>query len=63
MTRAEKFIAANKLSPVVSGSARGKGGEGARYTLKNGMTFVLTADDCRKIGYPRWDLPDDPTRP
>lgn len=62
MTRVEKFMAANKLSPVVSGSAIGNGGQGARYTLKNGMRFILSADDCRKIGHPRWDLPDDPNQ-
>lgn len=54
---ARKFIAANERSPVVSGSAIGSGGEGAIYTLKNGKTFTLSADDCKAVGYPRWDFP------
>lgn len=56
---AKAFIAANKLSPVVSGAAVGEGGEGATYRLKNGRSFLLTADECREIGHPRWSLPGD----
>ncbi len=55
-TGAEAFIAANKRSPVVSGSAIGKGGEGAYYTLANSKTFKLSRDDCAAVGHPRWKL-------
>jgi hypothetical protein len=55
--KAAAFVAANKKSPVVSGGAKGRGGEGGYYTLKSGKTFNLTADECRDVGMPRWDLP------
>ncbi|GAA0765846.1 hypothetical protein GCM10009434_08210 [Brevundimonas olei] len=44
----ERFIAANKRSPVVSGAVIGSGGQGAHYTLANGKTFTLSADECRR---------------
>lgn len=55
-TGLENFIAANAESPVVEGSAIGKGGEGAYYTLKNGRKFRLTKEECAKIETPRWDF-------
>jgi hypothetical protein len=57
---ATAFVAANKESPVVSGSAieqdPNKPSRGARYTLKSGRNFRLTAEECRQVGMPRWDL-------
>lgn len=52
----QDFIAANAKSPVVAGSVIGDGGEGAFYTLSNGRTFSLTADECGLVS-PRWKLP------
>lgn len=54
---AQNFVKANKLSPVVSGTAIGNGGQGAHYTLRDGRTFTLTAAECRQVGEPRWDIP------
>lgn len=53
---AAAFIAANKVSPVVSGVAHGNGGEGGTYTLKDGRRFRLSASACREV-VPRWALP------
>lgn len=56
--RAQHFIAANALSPVVYASVIGRGGQGAVYRLANDMAFTLTADDCRALtlagAEPRW---------
>lgn len=56
-TKAEDFMKANDDSPVVSGAAVGKGGQGGYYTLKNGKTFKLSLEDCQALSktYPRWD--------
>lgn len=51
---ATRFLAANQTSPVVRGSAIGSGGEGARYMLEDGHFFVLSAEECRQVGMPRW---------
>jgi hypothetical protein len=52
----KRFIAANKESPVVIGTAKDKGG--ARYKLANGQWFNLGLATCREMpaGYPRWAL-------
>lgn len=54
--RSEAFVIANDLSPVVSGSVIGTGGQGGRYTLADGTSFRLSLDDCRALpsGYPIW---------
>lgn len=57
---AKAFLAANKRSPVVSGSAIGRGGEGATYTLRSGKSFTLSREECEQIGPPRWVF-DDPS--
>lgn len=55
-SKAAEFKAANAKSPVVSGSAIGKGGEGCVYTLKDRSVWRLNAADCSTIGLPKWDL-------
>jgi hypothetical protein len=52
-TNLDTFIAANRRSAVVTGSVIGRGGQGAHYTLGNGLTFTLTADECRQTDV-RW---------
>lgn len=52
--QAKEFLAANRRSPVVSGSAIGSGGQGAWYELRSGVIFKLTAEECREIGMPWW---------
>jgi ribosomal protein L24E len=47
------FVKANARSPIVSGFAIGRGGEGAVYVLQNGQEFRLTAAECEKAA-PRW---------
>lgn len=54
--KAREFLQANEQSPVVSGAAIGNGGQGCRYTLKDGRKFTLGRKACEEIGYPRWDL-------
>ena len=54
--KAQAFIEANILSPVVAGYAHGQGGQGGTYRLKNGKTFKLSKADCEAVGYPRWDF-------
>src|SRR3546814_6185893 len=39
--QARKFMLANDASPVVAGEVIGNGGQGGRYTLKDGRTFTL----------------------
>ena len=58
MVATKKFIKANDKSPVVEGSAIGRGGEGGRYTLKDGTHFRLPVEVCRELpeGYPKWDI-------
>ena len=58
--KAKEFVKANRKHNVISGAAFGKGGEGGSYTLSNGKTFKLSADDCRALpeGFPRWDFPE-----
>lgn len=51
--KVHRFKEANKISPVVYGSAIGNGGQGAFYRLADGKTFELTAEECRLI-QPRW---------
>jgi hypothetical protein len=53
---ANRFLEANKRSPVVYGSVLDvpRGGRGCFYRLEDGKTFELTADDCRAVGFPRW---------
>ncbi len=65
MTRKAKlFMTANDKSPVVSGAAIGKGGEGGYYTLQDGKSFKLDLADCQALpeGYPRWYFADDPKK-
>lgn len=56
--RAQQFVAANALSPVVYCSIIDDGGRGAVYRLANGRAFTLTANDCRAVAVsgaePRW---------
>lgn len=56
--RAALFVAANKASPVVSGSAIEKDpkkpSKGAIYRLLDGQLFRLNADVCKIVGTPRW---------
>ncbi|ARR54584.1 hypothetical protein HY78_14660 [Rhizorhabdus wittichii DC-6] len=59
---ASAFIAANARFPIVAGSVRGKGGEGAIYELSNGQTFILSRDDLAAVGMPRWRGMDDAPR-
>jgi hypothetical protein len=51
---AQTFVAANFLSPVIEGTVKGEGGEGAVYTLQDGRRFELSADECKAVGLPRW---------
>jgi hypothetical protein len=54
----ERFKLANAQSPVVAGSAKGTGGQGAIYVLADGTSFDLSAEECAALtGGPRWDLP------
>lgn len=53
--RQRRFVAANRISPVVYGSVLGNGGKGCFYRLADGQTFTLTARDCATIGQQvRW---------
>lgn len=54
-TNVERFVEANRISPVVSGKALGNGGQGAAYLLKNGTYFKLTSEECRQVT-PRWAI-------
>lgn len=53
-SNAQAFLAANRRSPVISGSAIGNGGEGGHYTLRSGRSFTLTREECEQVGMPRW---------
>lgn len=53
---AKSFKEMNVQHPVVYGSVIDPHEGGARYTLKNDMTFELTRDECRSVGEVRWDL-------
>lgn len=53
--RAAEFKAANAKSPVVHGAVIGSGGKGAYYTLKNGVVFELSRQDCAAVTPIRWD--------
>lgn len=53
---AKAFLAANKRSPVIAGTAIGRGGEGCHYELQSGKVFTLSRDECEQIGMPRWKL-------
>jgi ribosomal protein L24E len=55
MSALDAFTKANTRSPIVSGFAIGRGGEGAVYVLQNGQEFRLTAAECEKAA-PRWKL-------
>lgn len=61
---AAAFVAANKRSPVVSGSVLEmnphKPARGARYTLQSGRTFTLNVEECRAVGLPRWLHDEEP---
>lgn len=64
VTKLDDFIAANILSPVVSGAAIGNGGEGGYYTMQSGNTYKLSAKDLRSyqprwLGIPADDVPID----
>ncbi len=50
--KAAEFMAENKKSIVVSGSA--KDGGGGVYTLKNGKRFDLSLEDMRSMPMPDW---------
>lgn len=54
--KAKAFMKANDESNVVSGAARGEGGQGGTYTLYDGRSFRLTLEDCRSLPeeYPKW---------
>lgn len=58
MNNRQKFEKANFASPVVDGAVIGNGGQGGRYTLKDGQTFTLDRDECARLsrGFPKWDL-------
>lgn len=51
---AAAFHVANSKSPVVSGYVHGQGGEGATYTLKNGLSFKLNAVECSQVAPIQW---------
>lgn len=51
--KAELFLRANRISPVVYGSFDPKAGT-CTYRLLDGNLFELSLDDCRRIGHPRW---------
>lgn len=58
---AERFIEANTISPVISGYAKGAGGEGGVFTLADGSRWNLSAKDCEEVmsvpgDYPRWHI-------
>ena len=61
--KADLFVQANNVSPVVSGAAvqpdPRKPARGCRYELKNGLRFHVGVRAHRVLpeGYPRWDLP------
>lgn len=50
----DKFISANKTSPVVEGYAIGNGGEGGVYVLKSGERFTLSREESVQVT-PRWE--------
>ena len=57
--RAQKFVEANKISPVVAGQVLDLQRGGAIYTLENGLRFKLSRDECREAAkitgeMPRW---------
>ena len=54
--KAAKFIKANDESRVMSGSAKGRGGEGGTYRLLDGRVFELSLEDMQSLpkGYPKW---------
>src|SRR3546814_18484486 len=47
--QARKFMLANDASPVVAGEVIGNGGQGGRYTLKDGRTFTLPLEVARAV--------------
>lgn len=62
-TMRDKFLAANKESPVVSGFVNMKDGKpcgGVSYKLKNGKRFRLGVADSIDLPPPVWDLPPAP---
>ncbi len=57
--RVQKFIEANKISPVVYGQVLDLQRGGAIYRLENGLQFKLSRDECREAAkitgaMPRW---------
>lgn len=52
--KAKQFMIENRRSPVVYASVTGQGGRDATYRLENGLTFTLSAKDCRAAGEPLW---------
>ncbi len=56
-------ITANAQSGVVEGWAieqdATKPSRGAGYILANRKRFILSAEECRMVGSPRWDFGDD----
>lgn len=51
---AEAFKQANAEHRVVSAEVIGLGGKGGRFTLADGRTFTLNADEARWVGPVRW---------
>jgi hypothetical protein len=47
-----RFIAANAISPVVSGAAYEQGG--GRYKLEDGKSFKFTLEEVRSMPRVRW---------
>lgn len=56
--QARAFMRANDASPVIAGEVIGNGGQGGRYTLKDGRVFTLPLEVARAVPepYPKWDL-------
>lgn len=56
--KALRFVDANRESPIVYGSAIGRGGQGIFFRLADGRTFKLTAPELRTIK-PRWSFEEE----
>jgi hypothetical protein len=64
--RAKRFIEANRKSPIVYGSVLTDPrncdehgipiSKGCYYRLASGETFKLNVEDCRAVGFPRWNF-------
>lgn len=56
--QADRFVRANRASPVVMGYVHGEGGQGATYRLDSGRSYYLGRKACALLptGFPKWRI-------